>query len=245
MWIALIPISVAVYFATGSPLLASSIPYLAAAEPSIQSGIWLRFHDPLAARGKTCCWFYLATAGWMAATTAFFHVVLFMVISGFSQAGPPRAGPLIEEFARVMIALLVGLGISTIVGIIGMVCAFRRKLRVFVTPRLYKRCGGDFANIGAATGRRQLFNHAIFIVAGAVFVPPAALGLAMSMFGIDAQNPAKMSPVQTAGLLLIGIGTVTAIPVYAYFSHRIVARNASECWPTQWPPSATPLHIVR
>jgi hypothetical protein len=225
MWCILILFSAAVFLITGNPLIAATLPYLVAAEPSIQSGFWIRFRDPIGSRGKICFWFYLATAGWTAASTAFLHVFLFICIERVTGIGPNM-----DEFGRTLIVLLVGLGISTLLGVIGVIFAFQRRVRVFVVPNLFSLCRGDFDSVSAATRRRPRFNHAIFILASSIFVPILGVGLAMSILGVTGHEPASISPLQCAGLATIMIGPLAAIPLYGFCSNRIIARNPLECW---------------
>ena len=104
MWFVILAIAAGIYLATGDFLLGSLLPYLWAAWPSVESAFWLRLHDPLPLREKTCFWFYLSTAGWRG-PPASATVLSFAVIDHF--AGIPVD---LDDFARTATVFLVGLG---------------------------------------------------------------------------------------------------------------------------------------
>jgi hypothetical protein len=230
MWIILVTFSVAVFILTGDPLLAALLPYLAAAEPSIQSAIWIRLRDPVAGRGKACLWFYLASAGWKAGATAVAHVFGFVLLSEVFGMGINM-----DLFAHTMIVLLIAVTFAAVLGWVGTIVAIRQQVRVFIVPRLFKLCGGDFGLVPVvALTRYRGWNSAVGVVAVSVFGTVAAIGTAVAIYGVSLEH--QIPPIAFAkyllpiGLGILSIGTFAAIPLFAYFSRRAVARVPRDCW---------------
>ncbi|HEY4311455.1 MAG TPA: hypothetical protein VGN12_18550 [Pirellulales bacterium] len=140
-------------------------------------------------------------------------------------------GPGIETIGQTMITLLIGLGASTILGIVGISCAVHRHVRVFVLPAICKESGSEFSRIAEAVAGYGGFNHAIFVLASSLFVPILVLGGALSIAGINVENPRQTdAPLAMVGLGIIALGPVAAIPALIWLSHRSVARTPADCW---------------
>jgi len=226
VWFVILAIAAGIYLATGNFLLGSLLPYLWAAWPSVESAFWLRSHDPLPLRGKTCFWFYLSTAGWRAAISAFATVLSFAAIDRF--AGIPVD---LDDFARTATVFLVGLGVSSLFGISGTVCAYRRRVRVFVIPKLKQLCRGDFGSIPIATRKRRV-NWAIFVLLTSVFIPVLTAGVLTAMLSATARPPnAPPSTAESAGLAILCLGPIAALIPYSYLATRIAAAAPTNCWP--------------
>jgi hypothetical protein len=226
VWFVILAIAAGIFFVTGDFLLGSLLPYVWAAWPSVESAFWLRTRDPVRDRGKTCFWFYLSAGGWRAALSAFLTVVVFAVIE--RTAGIP---PNMDDFARTMIVLLVGLGVSSVFGISGTVGALRRRIRVFVAPALKQLCHGDFHAIAGATAAGR-FNYTFIVLMTSVFVPILTVGGLMAMLGVTGKGPnAPHSAVESAGLGILLFGPIAAVPGYVYLAARIDATTPRDCWP--------------
>jgi hypothetical protein len=140
-----------------------------------------------------------------------------------------------DEFARTMMVLLAGLGVATLLGIVGVAGALARGVRVFVIPPLHRLAGGDFSAIGEVAAARPRFNHAIFILASSLFVPILACGGILAAWGATGANANAPKTLSAAiGLGVVMLGPLAAIPVYLVLSQRIVAATPSECWPEQF-----------
>ncbi len=220
-WLIIIAASVSLFILTGNPLVASAIPYIMGGARGIFTAFWLRFADPIADRGRTLFWFYLAAAGWEAAMTAFGHLFLFGVIN--MNMG---------LFVQTMLSLVGGVIISAVIGLIGIVLALRRGLRVFIVPDLHHLCRGEFGMIGAALRDKRRFNYAIFVLTSSLFVPAISLStlyLAMSTVGKD------MKDIDTTlQFYTFFAGALLPIFAYAWCSNRIIASTPAACWPEQW-----------
>jgi hypothetical protein len=225
MWLLVLAAAIGVFLVTGSPLLAALLPYLSAARASLRSAIWLRSADPWTARGKTCFWFYLATAAWRAAVAAFVSVLLFFVTEAVTGVGPD-----IDVFARTMIVIAVGAGWAAILGLVGMAAAVARGVRVFVIPNIARLAGGEFDAIGAVASARPRFNHAIFVLAMAMFLPVSVAGTIIAAIG-GARDPNRVdNPLTWIGLGLLMLGPLAAVPLYVWLSNRVVALAPEDCW---------------
>jgi hypothetical protein len=228
VWFVILAITAGIYFATGDFLLGSLLPYVWVAWPSVESAFWLRSRDPVQERGKTCFWFYLSAAGWRAAISALLTVAAFALID--KGAGIPVN---MDELARTMIVFIVGLGVSSLLGISGTICAFRRRVRVFVIPNLKRLCRGDFDAIPKATQKRRVnVNWAIFVLMTSVFVPVLTAGLLTAMLSATARPPnAPASTAESAGLAILCLGPIAALIPYSYLATRIAASTPWNCWP--------------
>jgi hypothetical protein len=129
-----------------------------------------------------------------------------------------------------MIVLIVGLGISSLLGISGTICAFRRRVRLFVIPNLKRICRGDFDSIPKATQKRRV-NWAIFVLLTSVFIPVLTAGLLTAMLSATARPPnAPPSTLESAGLAVLLIGPIVAVFPYTYLATRIAASTPQDCW---------------
>jgi hypothetical protein len=181
-------------------------------------------------RAKACFWFYLASAGWKAGATAVAHVFGFVIVDGVLAMGINM-----DLFAHTMIVLLIAVAFAAVLGWVGTIVAIRQRVRVFIVPRFFKLCGGNFDLVPEITlTRYRGLNTAVGVVAVSVFGPVAAVGTAIAIYGVslEQQNP----PIAIAKYLLpvgtgiLSIGTFAAIPLFAYFSRRAVARVPGDCW---------------
>jgi hypothetical protein len=224
-WLLTVAATVVLFLLTRSPFMASILPYLRAGWPAFRSALWLRRCDPLPSRGKTCFWFYLATAGWKAGAAALVTLVTLAVLQEkFGQATD------MTKVVRTLMVMFGGILASVLFGVIGIVAALVRRVRVFVIPNIYCLCGGEFPMIAAVGGKRLRFNHAIFIVATSLVLPTIVAGTGLLM-ALGFSNPNHL-PV-LLGLLGFGlmmIGPIAMIPLYGYCSSRIIARSPGECW---------------
>jgi len=224
-WLLTIAVAVVLFLLTRNPLMASILPYLRAGWPAFRSALWLRRYDPLAGRGRTCLWFYLATAGWKAGTAALLTVLALRVLQDISGQG-------VDTTKLVPAAVIVFGGVlrSVLLGVIGIASALFRRVRVFVIPNICSLCHGQFQATSTVASQRHRFNHAIFIVATSLVLPVVATGVGL-LVAFSFANPNKFPVVPAvAGFGLIGLGPFAMIPVYGYCSSRIIARTPRECW---------------
>ncbi len=228
-WFLIALSSVALFIVTGNPLIASAIPYIMGGARGILTAFWLRSVDPIVSRGKTYFWFYIAAAGWEAATTAFLHLLLFVAIE--ECTGVMVAVANFGLFAQTMLVLTGGVAVSTVIGMVAIVSALRHRMQVFVVLDLHKLCGGDFETIGAVMAGRRRFNHAIFVLISTLFVPPLVISSAALIYSVTGDRTTNPN---TAAVIaeLIGFFAAAFLPIFAYIwcSNRIIAPSPAVCW---------------
>ena len=187
------------------------------------------------ARGWGCFWFYTATAFCRATIWALAMIFVFCLLENkFGQQMK------MEQVEAELATLSVALGLTTLMGIVAVIWAVRRGLRVWVHPNVREQCGGDFQRLGYIRGHYlgnpMLFyygmNHAILVLAVSLVLPTLiiAIGL-MSMLTFGGPPNAPFGFVDGLAMLLVLGPTFATIPFYAALGHRIIARTPSECWP--------------
>jgi hypothetical protein len=214
----------AIYFSTGNALAAYTLPYIAGALPYARSAFWIRSSDPNPARGKAMFWFYLAAAGWEAASFGliFLTAVIFLVHFGvqFNNLQPPVAE---------LVAVPIGLAIACVLGWLGISAARRGSTQMFVIPYLSRRCREDIANIPNVANSRRWHNRAMFVLVCSVFVPVLVLGAGIAILAASGQGAQNIAPIETFGLVILTIGPLLTIPAYAYLSRSIIAVTPRHC----------------
>jgi hypothetical protein len=229
MLVAACIVAAVVYLITGNAIVAYLLPYFSALWPNLRTAFWLRLNDPWRARGKACFWFYLATAGWQAAA---YGLILITSVMFLAQAGVKfnNMKPPVQE----LLSVPIGLAIAAIIGWVGIIAAIPNRTKVFIIPRLYDRCHGDFQNVFEVADSYRGRNTLMFVVVSLVFLPILILGAGLSV----------SFPI--VGLPILGLGPLCLLPLYSFFSNRIIARAPIECWPLGIVGStAAPLQIER
>lgn len=221
--VVVVAIAVWLYFATGNLLASASLPYFAEAWPTTRTAFWLRSSDPIRRRGRTLFWFYLAAAGWRAATSAFMAAIAIAIIGDIADLRRPPAA-----FEHSMAVMLIGLFATTLLGIVAVAISVARRVPVFVIPTLYGRCGGDFSLVNPTSISRRYFNYAVFVLTLSVFVPALLIG---TIVAAVIANSALAPTLKVFTLVPILLGLVAAIPVYGFLSSRIIAPTPIHCWP--------------
>ena len=231
-WPIVLVAAVAIHQVTGSAIAAAALFAIHAGWRSFRCALWLKRVDPVAARGRACFWFYLATAFWKAAAWAFAVVLIFGAIEAFAGQPPPD-----EELIIEGCIMAGGVCLSTAVGIVAVGSALRGRVRVWVHANIRDNCNGDFNRVGDAGGyfignARAFyhgFNHAIFIVGTSVAVPIVVCATALLAWSTARGQP----PDAGTWLELLGLfaSFPVAVVVYAVVADRIIARTPAECWP--------------
>ena len=217
---------------TGSTIAAALLFAVHAGWRSFRCAIWLKRADSVAARGRACFWFYLATAFWKAAAWAFAVILIVIAIESFLGQPPPDTELIMEGFI-----MAGGVCLSTLVGIVAVGSALHGSVRVWVHANIRNNCNADFNRVGDPGGYYMGnprtfcngFNHAIFIVATSIGVP-IVVGATALLAWITArgQPPDAGTWVETLGIFAL---FPVAVVVYAIVADRIIARTPAECWP--------------
>jgi len=232
-WLLAVCAAVVLHLLVGYALFVAALPCALAAWKSFRCGFWLLRSDPVAARGRACCWFCLAVGCWKATATALAVVLILMGIEIMTGLRIPVQQALKEaNFALLIMA--VGVSLSTLIGIIAIALALRGKVRVWVHPGLRQRCHGEYAYVAecALSYRYRQMNHAVSVLALSVLFPLAAAGTGLLMWlGYNHPNNNAPAVLNLIGFLLLLAGPLAMIPVYLFLSSRIIARVPADCWP--------------
>jgi Phosphatidylethanolamine-binding protein len=131
---------------------------------------------------------------------------------------------------RAAMVMCGGVLASVLLGVIGIVAALVRRVRVFIIPNIGSLCGAEFPTIAEVAGRRPRFNHAIVIVVTSLVLPVmvAATVLLGALFAVNPNNVPLVLAVP--GFAVLFGGPFAMIPVYSCCSSRIIARTPGECW---------------
>ncbi len=224
--------SVTVYIVTGSMVIPAAILYAYTAYEPLRCAIWLRNADPVIARGRACFWFYSAMAFWNAAASAFASVLVFLVDNRVRGKQPPT-----DEFAVTMMTLASGMCVSTVLGLIAVVVAWRANVRVWVHPHVRSRCGGEFHLLGQLERRWLDFNYGLFVMATSLTFPFPAIGTCLLIWrAADAPPPNEVGLAESLVLLFfLGVAPFAMIPVWFFTSPRIIAKRLTDCWAPRAP----------
>jgi hypothetical protein len=226
-WLIVAGAALIIHQLTGNTTLAAALLYAQAWWKPFRCGLWLCGVDPLASRGRACFWFYLAMACWNAAASAFTTVVVFMAVDSLTGRPPPM-----DELAMTMLTLAGGVCLSTVIGIIAVTFALYGKVRIWAHPGVRERCRGDFSRVGNPGRVYHGFNHAVFVVAMALFFPFLATGIGLLIWGAANDRPNEVRTVTALiEVFFLLVGPLAMIPVYAFLSSRIIARTPADCWP--------------
>jgi hypothetical protein len=242
-WLLAVCVAILLHLLVGYALFVAALPCAQAAWKSFRCGFWLLRADPVAARGRACCWFCLAVGCWKAAATAL--AVMLILIGIEAMTGRPM--PIQQAQREGNFALLimgVGVSLSTLIGIIAIALALRGRVRVWVHPSLRQRCRGEFGYVAeyVLTYRNRQMNHAVSVVALSVLFPLAAAGTGLLMWlGYNHPNNDAPAVLNLIGFLLLMAGPLAMIPVYVFLSSRVIARTPLDCWPV---PSIIPALVA-
>jgi hypothetical protein len=227
IWIIALGTAVAVDLVIGNAVIASILPCLHIASGSARSGFWLLRSDPMKGRARTCFWFYLAAAFWAATAFALLGIPSLMVIEAFSGKPPSE-----EQIAATMLTVIASILSTAITGIVAIVLAVRNGTRVWVHPGIRDVCRGDFNRLMSFCLCYMGLNRAMFVVVLSLFFPVVIMGTGLLIWAACDDAAAVRTTVTTiVGFGILLGGPLAMIPVYAFFSSRIIAKTPSDCWP--------------
>ena len=143
LWVVTFAAAIAIERLTDSVTLAVIMPCAHAAWKSLSCAFWLLGSDEVRPRAWACFLFYLATACWKAAATAFATAILCMEVVERAGQRPP------EEALSTLGIIVAGGGLLTgLVGVAGLAPALSGKAHVWVDPAVQDACRGQFSRIG-------------------------------------------------------------------------------------------------
>jgi hypothetical protein len=145
------------------------------------------------------------------------------------------AQPKMDEFAATMLALLGGLVLNMLIGLVATCAAVVTKVRVWVHPGLRRAIHDDLRLAAGLGPLRRGFNHAVFVVATALVFPLAVGGAAALAAVTVGKSRVEMATTESlrVGFAAMFGWVIVAVPCYAWLSSRIIARSPRECWPAE------------
>lgn len=215
--------AIGLFAATGDPLAGGLILYASAGWPSIRSAIWLAKVDPIRERRRALIAFLISTAGWRAALVAAAAAFLGIIYDEIN--GNPAN---MRSFAALGIVIALGVTVAAGAGLVGIFFAMAKGIRVFVAPHLYSFSGSDYQRL-FGKAMRDRYNHAIFVIGCSIFGTTFILGITLSVL---LSNPAVVPAWSlNIGRIVLTVGFLVAIPLFAWLMGMLAAIDASECWP--------------
>ncbi len=230
-WATLAMAGLLVFEFTREPALAAAVICAKFGWNDLRTAFWIRRVDPRPERGRTCFWFFLAAGLWRIVVSALIAlvIVLFLAIIVLSfvvalrQANPWQVAQPFDRMAfAAMVEAYVGLWLAVVVSYIGLGCALRRRVKVWVDPQVHQ-------------SRREAIWPPIYWGrnrAGRLVNLATLLTFFLIMFGLAAGTMAARLPpiiVFVAFLVL----PIALTPVARAVRKRIVARTPWECWSMQ------------
>lgn len=213
------------FFVTRSALATALVPYVVAAWPPVRSGIWLTRVDPNRQRRCACCGFYFAYAAWRAASAGFLTFFAVLVLASLAL-GPPA-----NSVMAAGIALFAGGALASILGLVSAIAAWAWGVRVFVIPEIDQRCGGDFVAVLEVSITHRGTNHALYVLALSFFLPILVVLTSLAAaYTIGQPANHALSPMHAVLLAAMFIVPLGSIPLFAIWSHRVLARTPADCW---------------
>ncbi|MCR4414599.1 MAG: hypothetical protein NUV77_19450 [Thermoguttaceae bacterium] len=224
-WLVALALAGMVYFGTTDPSLGVAAACVKAGWNELCSGCWLYRSDPLRRRAQACFWFYLAASLWKIWASAVAAMMVCVAILHGKQAAPP-------EFIVAASTMAIALGLTVVVGWIAIPVGMKAGVRVWVEPRIWKKCAGDFAQVSHIARKLAGRNYALlFVVTMSIELPVIVLGLLAVWFIASAGDPGQIGAVECVVSTVALWSPMLAIPIIAALLHRIQACQAVECWP--------------
>lgn len=203
-----------------------------------QTALWLRRTDPQKGRGKTCFWFYLASALWKVAVTASVLMFLFPFIM-LVQAAPnqPRANAPPAEFTAALVQAMLGFLLASMATAVGAACALRRHVKVWVDGAVYvARRDGFWPPSAVCRANRTgvLLTTTLIVAAVPCFVLLFIVQIALVG---EPGHVNKQHALWTTVFLLVSmlLAAVLILGLREWLTRRVVAAVPWECWPPDEP----------
>lgn len=220
-------ISLAVFLWTKHPAAAAVFPLVLAGRRCWNVGWWLHDRDPDRRRAAVVLKFYLALCGWQAAVAAFATVVGCVYLEEAGWWKIPE-----ERMMWTFLVLLAGLIWNGCWCLVALVSARRLRLRIWLSPGLIHRCGGEFERLSELGEDTKFLNWAVFVIAGGVAFPLLMVfSIAMVIVMLPWGGGAVVDVVRLALFLVILLAMpIVAIGLVLTLMAQLSARSPSECW---------------
>lgn len=209
-----------------NPLAAAFFPVVATAEPSFRTAAWIRRNDPATRRARACSWFLYATGCWRALVSGIVAFIALMVICISAGEAPSEAEGLSS------LAVIAAAAVATsLTGLWSLWTAWVGRVRVWVHPKLMALANYEFANLSSQAAPPGSSNHAVYVSAVSLAVPPMVAGTGwMIITAMNAARALENSVPFIVGLGLMLGGPLLSVLVLMIFSRRLFARGPADCW---------------
>lgn len=221
-WAVFLAIAWLVFELTADPALTAGVFCLKFAWKDSTVALWLWRRDRRKARGRSCLLFYLAFAGWKAMMAGILVAILIQFID-VAAGGPQRPG---NELIVAMSVAASGFSACCLVGILGMIVAWRGRVRVWLDSDVYWSYRDD---MWPPTTCRVNHIGRVLIVTQLVALIFGTVGLMLMMMPVF-----NLAGGGAAGwFMLVGIIVVGVLVLWLpeRIAARIGARFPHECWP--------------
>lgn len=213
-FVALLIAGLIIFLLTKIPIAGAILPGVRAGWNSLSTGIWILRTDERRGRGRICAAFCLAVAFWKAAAVAFISVLAFIAMLYVFGDDPDM-----DRFAATMLMLAGGVTVTAVIGLAASVAAATIHIRVWIHPRL-REMTDDKLRALEELPLRPGFNHAVFVLATSLAVPPLAICAFCLIEFVSMQFT----------LAILFFGPFLAVTGYMWLSSRILATHPAECW---------------
>ncbi|MBB73523.1 MAG: hypothetical protein CMJ75_03300 [Planctomycetaceae bacterium] len=213
----LIALGVVAFVVTGRPLVGILLPSIRASWRSLQTAIWLVRVDCPRSRDVICGLFCAATGCWKIAASSLASVVCMLVYFYFTAVAPNM-----NRFGAVMTTLMIGVALTSALGLLASFASWAVGLRVWVHPDLPDLL--DRKRQWPLTRPAPVkWNHAVFVLATSLAVP------AVAVCGFVLLQPGSA----VRALSIYGLTLLLVIVTYAWLAARILAADPATCWPSE------------
>jgi hypothetical protein len=144
VWWALLIGSLLVFEATSQPAFAAAVTCAKFGWPDFRIALWLLRVDPVARRGNTCFWFYLAYGLWkisfMSIVMSIFLVLMAVIVDAVWGV-PVAVQPML---VGVMLAAFFGFGLSFVTTYIALISAVMNGVKVWLGSAPHRARAGRY-----------------------------------------------------------------------------------------------------
>ncbi len=225
-WAAALLLAALVYFGTNDTWLGVATAFIRAGWSELCSAWWLFRSDPFRRRAGACLLFYVAAAMWKTWICAVGAMVL---CAAFSRQ---QAFPAPPHFIVAAHSMVVALALTMLVGATAIVYSARGGIRIWIEPRIWTKCQGQFARISDVawhlTGRNL---PVVSVGAISMMLPLSVLALVGVWLMVLSERAGNNTLLMVLAFVVAFCLPVLIIPLFATLLEKVRARRAVECWP--------------
>ncbi len=209
-----------------NPLAAAFFPVIATAESSFRTAAWIRRLDPVTGRAKACSRFLYATGCWRALVSGIVAFIALIVICVAAGQTPSEA-----EGLSTLAVIAVAAVATSLTGLWSLWTTWVGRVRVWVHPNLMNLADFEFANLSSLHALPGMSNHAVYVSAVSLAVPPLIAGTGWMIFTAMTNPPERDVTFSFAGGLgvLLG-GPLISVLILMALSRKLFASSPADCW---------------